>query len=232
VGGVNVPISAANVVARGEAEGARSGVNRLRAAFEFEEDAGGCFIQVHMKAAHAKRGAVFFIAECGAKAERAEKLRPAGWMGDGEFAFEAFFIAGEARRRMAGARALRRGFECENGAAGTTLERPGWRGCLGAKAKKAAGAAEGGIGRVEESVFFEDAGARRGAEAAKISNKSGNIRDAQLDFDFAGRTAGRGHRRVYNARKYEVMRAGMRRGLRRRGQARIIGSLPGKNAAR
>ena len=93
IGGVDVPICATNVDGRSVAEGACDAVDCGGAAFEFEEGANGCFIQVQVEAAKAKTGAVLFVAEGGFKAEARELGGPivGSWRGD-YFPFGTFFV--------------------------------------------------------------------------------------------------------------------------------------------
>jgi hypothetical protein len=60
------------------------------------------------------------------------------------------------------------------------------RGCgsFDSHANQAAAAAQVGIGRVEERVLFEEAPVGDGAEAFQAREDVGEIRDAQLHFDF------------------------------------------------
>jgi len=48
---------------RGETEGAGGAIDGLRGAFEFEENASGCFIEVQMEARELETGAVFLVEE-------------------------------------------------------------------------------------------------------------------------------------------------------------------------
>ena len=65
IGSINIPIRAANVVGAEIAEARATRSIACGVAFEFEESADGCFIEVQMKAVKAETGPVFFIAEAG-----------------------------------------------------------------------------------------------------------------------------------------------------------------------
>ena len=78
IGGVEVPIGGANVMAYSEAEGAGNAVDCLGCAFEFEEGADGCFIEVQVQVREAETGAEFFVAEGGSEAEGRELGEPIG----------------------------------------------------------------------------------------------------------------------------------------------------------
>ena len=69
----------------------------------------------------------------------------------------------------------------------------GWRGRFDADAEEQAAPAEIGVGRVVECVAFEDTAAMGRAEAAEFADERGDVRDAELDFDF-GSYAGAGHK--------------------------------------
>jgi len=93
IGNVNVPIGAAEVVARGEPEYAGSAIDGPRGPFELEEYAGGCFIQVQMEPRELETGAVFLVEEGRAEAEGAQEAWPAGLVADDQLAFEPLLIA-------------------------------------------------------------------------------------------------------------------------------------------
>src|SRR5271154_4576475 len=71
IGGMKVPIGASNILARRKAEGAGNAVDGAGSAFEFEEHAHRCFIQVQMKPPKAERTPIFFVAKGGTQAKRA-----------------------------------------------------------------------------------------------------------------------------------------------------------------
>ena len=79
VGGVQVPIRGANIVARRETECAGDAVDQGRRGFDLEEDAYGGFVEVEMSGREAKAGAEFFVAEAGTEADGAKWSRPAGF---------------------------------------------------------------------------------------------------------------------------------------------------------
>ncbi|MGH7839128.1 MAG: hypothetical protein ACREQC_15050, partial [Candidatus Binataceae bacterium] len=55
-GGIEVPIRGAKIITAAESQGASGAVNGPRSAFEFEENTGGCFIQVQMQIAKLECG--------------------------------------------------------------------------------------------------------------------------------------------------------------------------------
>ena len=71
IGGMEVPISAPNIVLGRKAEGAGNAIDRSRSALDLKEHAHRCFIQVQMEAGEAERCPVLFVAEAGAQAKRA-----------------------------------------------------------------------------------------------------------------------------------------------------------------
>lgn len=194
VGGVDVPICAANVGGGLVAEGAGHAVNRGRAAFEFEEGADGCFIQVQVEAAEAKTGAVFLVAEGGLKAQRRERGAPiARIMTDDYFPFGAFF---EARFRFGTAR--RRCFGSKHDAVDTVRAdaMAFWRCRFGADAEESAAASQVGVRRVVERVGFEDAALGCGAQGLDGEDRGAEVGYTELDFDFAVRFSRLGHGEV------------------------------------
>lgn len=185
VGGVDVPICATNVRGGCVAEGAGYAINRGRVAFEFEECAEGCFIEVQVQAAETETGAVLFVAEGAFKAEAREGGVPIGEMAARDyFPFGAFFVAGIL---FFGAVLGRGSLGCEEypANAGALCTGGSWGCVFDADAEESAAFAQIGMGRVVEGVGFERAAVRGGAESSDGTDRGSRIGDRQLDLDFA-----------------------------------------------
>jgi hypothetical protein len=92
VGGVKIPIGAADVVGWRVAELPGYAVDGRGTAFEFEETADGGLVEVKVKGAEAETGSVFVVAKAGTKTDGFEQGGCAAGVADSNFAFEALFV--------------------------------------------------------------------------------------------------------------------------------------------
>ena len=102
-------------------------------------------------------------------------------------------------------------------------------GCgFAADAEEAAAEAQIGVGRVVESVGFEDAALVDGAQGFYRANRGVEVGDGELDFDFGVCFSRLGHGEVYG--KSCSRRCG--RYCQRRGGASIIETLPARRSGK
>lgn len=157
IGGVDVPVCGADILAGRVAEGAGDAINRGGAAFEFEEGADGCFIQVQVETVQVESAAVLFVAEGWLEAQCGEGGGPVARVMWGDFfPFGTFFVTAI----LPGGVVLARGcLGREDYAPDADAVDAGscWRCGLDADAEEAATVAQIGMGCVVESVGFERA---------------------------------------------------------------------------
>ena len=177
IGGVDIPICATNVRKGCIAERAGDALDCGGLTLEFQECAEGCFIQVQVEAAEMETGAVLFVAERGSEAEARELGGPiAGMAARDYFPFGAFFVAGILLR---GAVRGRGSLGCEEYAADAGAVGPGgsWGCGFGADAEESAAVAQIGSGGVVQSVGFERATVRSGAQGPYGTGSGAGIGD-------------------------------------------------------
>lgn len=163
IGSVNVPVCAADVLVGRVAKAAGDAVDRGGVAFEFEERADGCFIQVQVKTVQAETGAVLFVAEGGLETQCGEGGGPVARVVGGDyFPFGSFFVTGRLFRCAELGQRRFRGEDCAADAAAVDAS-GSWRCEFGADAEQSAAEAEVGVRSVVERVGFKDAAVVDGA---------------------------------------------------------------------
>jgi len=189
IGCIQIPIRSVYVLARCISERAGHSIDGSRRAFEFEEGADRCFIEVQMQAGKAECGPVFLVAEARAQADGAQGRWPAGWPFDREFPFEALLVARTAAGRGNGS------LRGEDRTSGPARQKLRGRRRLDAQPQQAPPPAEISGGSVVQRILFEDAPVQLGAQPLQAADQRRQVGDAKLYFDFASCAKTRGHDR-------------------------------------
>jgi hypothetical protein len=175
MGGVELPVGGADVVAAGVAQGVGGAVDCRRQTFEFQEIAHGSFVQVEVQVAQPETGAELFVAEGGAEAQGPQMRAPVPSCGDGRFGFEILFIG----RRSGGRGRLFRRKPC-SGQARAEERRGGRR--FDSESQEAAAAAKRAVRRVKQSVAFENAAMGVRAQVLELADQAGQVFDPEFYF--------------------------------------------------
>jgi len=183
IGGIEVPIGGAKIVARGVPESSRSSFDRLGRALKFEKAADRCFIEVHMEPAEAQAGAIFFVTKGGAEAQGPQDMRPAFRMGDCQFPFEALLVPSLRCPPPSLRRGWRFGGEyCARRARGNERRSSGR---LDPQPKKAACAPQISPGSVIKGVLLEYPAQIHSSQALQTPEERRQVCEGQFNFNFA-----------------------------------------------